>query len=375
MVKHTETVKQNKEPPFIFVTELFRQLEKETGAFEVLTIEEIHDLRHTGTTPQGDYLLTIHTIPDNHLIKLIVETKRNLTPQTVIEISKRLNHLNMHSSRLVLCCPYISKRVIEICREHSLGYLDEVGNCRLSLPGLFIQISGKSNKQTLRKSAVDPFSRKSSRIVRTLLTNPETNWQVQHLARTAEVSMGLASKVKNKLIEEAYIEERNRLLYLSDPKKLLQAWATRYQPEVKRLLLFTASRPPETESRLAEWCRTTNVPYALTQLSGAWRLSPLIRYDKSVFYIDKTIVSVATLGSLLSHIDAKEVETGANCVLWITDESSVFWGAKEIEGVNVASPIQLYLDLSQLAGRGEEMAKEILESQFGHHTAHNPTGR
>src|SRR5207302_9522172 len=133
------------------------------------------------------------------------------------------------------------------------------GNCRIAAPGLFVLVSGRPNRQTTIKIAIDPFSRKSSRIVRTLLKHPTRGWQVQQLAHEADVSLGLASKVKKALIDETYLAERDRLVYLRDPAQLLQAWAVQYRPHVKRLQLFTLSRPPEAEHRLAEWCRANEV--------------------------------------------------------------------------------------------------------------------
>ena len=47
--------------------------------------------------------------------------------------------------------------------------------------------------------------------------------------------------------------------------------------------------------------------------------------------------------------------------LWFTDDSSVFYGGRTIEGRPVTSPIQTYLDCSGKAGRGEEAAQAVFE--------------
>jgi len=250
-----------------------------------------------------------------------------------------------------------------MCQEQNVSFLDGVGNCWIAAPGLFLHISGRPNRPTVSK-AVNPFSRKSSRIVRMLLTHPSKGWQVQQLAQQADVSLGLVSKVKTTLLEDAYLEERNRLLFVRDAVKLHHRWSAEYHPHVKRMQLFAIPRPNEIEKRLAEWCRTNTVIYALTQLAGAWRYSPMVRYDKSVVYIDRKLETGNKLKSLLEHIDAREVDTGANCTLWITDEPAVFTDAKEFDGVNVVSPLQLYLDLMALSGRGQDAAQEIFEREL-----------
>jgi hypothetical protein len=295
-------------------------------------------------------------------VDLFVQARQQLSPNTVLGIFQKLRWVPPDGVLLV-CAPYISPRVAELCREQNVSYLDAVGNCRIAAPGLFVHVSGRPNRPATSKAAVDPFARKSSRIVRTLLTQPDKGWQVQQLARQADVSLGLASKVKKALLEEAYLEERERLLFVRDPGKL-QAWAARYRQPVKRLQLFAIPWPAETEIRLADWCRANTITYALTQLSGAWRYSPMVRYDKSVVYIDRKVESGTGLKALLGHIDARQVDTGANCTLWITDDPAVFTDAREFAGVKVVSPLQLYLDLKVLAGRGEDAAQEILEKEL-----------
>jgi hypothetical protein len=42
-------------------------------------------------------------------------------------------------------------------------------------------------------------------------------------------------------------------------------------------------------------------------------------------------------------------------------DAGVFYGAKEIDGVCVASPVQVYLDLRGFRGRGEEAAVKLLD--------------
>jgi len=342
---------------FIPATDWVRRLAEETAAFEVVE-EESKRAEHL----QWDQVITLSVKPDQRQVDLFVQTWQHLLPNTVWGFFQKLNEIRPDGVMLI-CTPYISRRVAEMCREQNVSYLDGVGNCWIAAPGLFINISGRPNRPTVSK-AVDPFSKKSSRIVRILLTHPGKGWQVQQLAQQADVSLGLVSKVKTKLIEDAYLEERDRLLYMRDAVKLLQGWSAEYRPHVKRMQLFAIPRPNAIENRLAEWCRTNKVTYALTQLAAAWRYSPIVRYDKSVAYIDRKLETGNRLKSLLEHIDAREVDTGANCTLWIMDDPAVFTDAKEFDGVTLVSPLQLYLDLMALSGRGKDAAQEIFEREL-----------
>ncbi len=358
-----EKMKTTGEAKFIPAVEWVRRLGQDTAAFEIAKAVEPETKRSDRKQMAWDHVITLSAKSDKRRVNLFVQTRHHLSPQTVLGVFPKLKGVPPNGI-LLICAPYISPRVAELCREQNVSYLDGVGNCRIAAPGLFIDISGHPNRRPSIKAAVDPFSRKSSRIVRTLLKHPDKGWQVQQLAQQADVSMGLVSKVKNALLEEAYLEEQDRLLYLRDPAKLLQGWAARYRPYVKRLQLFAIARPAETETRLAGWCRANGITYALTQLSAAWRYSPMVRYDKSVIYIDKKIDTEGNLKALLSHIDAREVDTGVNCTLWISDDPAVFSDTRDVAGVNIVSPLQLYLDLKVLAGRGEDAAQEILEREL-----------
>lgn len=358
-----EKVKIAEERAFFPVADWVRRLAEDTAALEVAKAVEAQSERGNRRQMEWDHVITLSVKPDQRRVDLFVQTRQQLTPNTVLGVFQKLKWVPPDGV-LLICAPYISPRVADLCREQNVSYLDGVGNCRIAAPGLFVHVSGRPNRPVASKAVVDPFSRKSSRIVRTLLTNPDKGWQLQQLAEQADVSLGLASKVKKALLEEAYLEERDRLLYLRDTVKLLQDWAAHYHPKVKRLQLFAISRPSETEARLADWCRVNKITCALTQLSAAWRYSPMVRYDKSVVYTDRKVASGANLKALLGYLDAREVDTGANCTLWITDDPAVFTDARDIDGVKVVSPLQLYLDLKVLAGRGEDAAHEILAKEL-----------
>ena len=363
MVKQTLKVKVTDERAFIPAAEWVRRLAEETAAFEIAKVVEVESRRGDRRHMEWEQVITLSVKSDRRPVDVFVLTRQHLSPNTLLGVFRNLKWVPAHGV-LLICAPYISPRVADLCREQNVSYLDGVGNCRIAAPGLFVHVSGRPNRRAVTKASIDPFSRKSSRIVRSLLAYPNKGWQVQQLAQQADVSLGLASKVKKALLDEAYLEDRARLLFLRDPLKLLQAWAAQYRPQVKRRQLFAISRPYETETRLADWCRVNKITYAVTQLSAAWRYAPLVRYDKSVVYIDRTVESETKLKALLGQLDAREVDTGANCTLWITDDPAVFTDARDVDGVNVVSPLQLYLDLKVLAGRGEDAAQEILEKEL-----------
>lgn len=229
-------------------------------------------------------------------------------------------------------------------------------------PGLFIHVEGKGNLHPDTRPAGDPFATKSSRIVRLLLSEPHRGWQVQELARQADVSLGLVARVKQTLVEQALAEVRDRRVYARDPEDLLAAWSRAYQAPAERLSYYVMDKPADVERRIRDWCASHNARYALTHFSGAWRVAPMVRYNHATLYVD--VPPRDGLQPLVEDIGAKLVETGSNLSLWIPHDEFVFHGARVIEGLQVASPLQLYLDLANTPGRGAEASQEILEREI-----------
>jgi hypothetical protein len=64
---------------------------------------------------------------------------------------------------------------------------------------------------------------------------------------------------------------------------------------------------------------------------------------------------------LISQLSLKRVDSGANVSLLTPYDEGVFYGTRDIDSSRLASPIQIYLDLSSFRGRGEEAAQVILD--------------
>jgi len=80
-------------------------------------------------------------------------------------------------------------------------------------------------------------------------------------------------------------------------------------------------------------------------------------------YVDAETES-APISGLLQDLRAKPVDTGVNLVLRTPADPFVFYDDREIDGVQVVSPRQLYLDLKGDPGRGQDAAQEIFEREI-----------
>ena len=97
----------------------------------------------------------------------------------------------------------------------------------------------------------------------------------------------------------------------------------------------------------------------LTGLSGGVRYTPVVRYNKIHVYIAPEDIREA-----IDYLELKEVDSGANVIIFPLENDSYIKDWRIIEGDMVVSPLQIYLDSMQLKGRGEEMAEAVLNKEI-----------
>jgi hypothetical protein len=153
------------------------------------------------------------------LQKVMVEVKSLGEPRIVRAAIQQLREYldRMEDAYPVVAAPYISDDTARICRQNGVGYIDLAGNCFLNFDQIYVERKNYPNPAIERRQVRSIFSPKSSRIVRAMLSNPGRSWQVQELAREAKVSLGLASKLKERLLDLEYASEKENGLTLSRP--------------------------------------------------------------------------------------------------------------------------------------------------------------
>ena len=111
----------------------------------------------------------------------------------------------------------------------------------------------------------------------------------------------------------------------------------------------------QVEKQLAKFCRTKKIQYALTLFSGANRLAPFTRYNVAMSYFSGDVEEVKR------DLELKEVPSGANLQILVPYDDGVYYKAQEVDAVEIANPLQIYLDLYNYAGRGREQAAFLRE--------------
>jgi hypothetical protein len=290
--------------------------------------------------------------------RLALEVKNNGQPRVARAAAYQLARVQDREPDVygVFTAPYISRQTAEICVNERIGYLDLAGNCRLTFGQIYIAQEGNPNPFAQKRDLRSLYSPKAARVLRVLLTDPKKAWRVQALAEEAEVSLGQVSNVKSLLEDREWLKSSDAGLLLNDPESLLSEWSDNFNSrKTAPGNYYSLKSMAEMEADLAKACEAEGIAYALTGFSGAARYAPAVRYQRVMAYVSRDVESIAQIISL------KEVASGANVTLFTSYDEGVLYGARQIDGICIASPVQVYLDLLGVKGRGEEAAKTILD--------------
>ncbi len=258
----------------------------------------------------------------------------------------------------VIIAPYISELGKEICKKMGVGFLDLSGNAYLDFNSFYLEIEGKPNKFKSLGKLSGLFNPKGERVLRFYLLQgkDESLKSYRQIAEEVSVSLGQVSKVNKKLDELGFWIEESESVKTLDRKKLLDLWRDNYRFERNRILNFYSIKQiPQIEKQLAELCRTNGIQYAFTLFSGGNRLAPFTRYNVATSYFSGDIEKIK------GELELKEVPSGANLQIIIPYDEGVYYKAQEVNSTIVANPIQIYLDLYNVKGRGREQAEFLRE--------------
>ena len=292
------------------------------------------------------------------VMQLIAEVKKSGQPRLAREAVNQLLRYKdkISDAYFVFIAPYISPKAADICLSEGIGYLDLSGNCLLSFDKIFIQKRDYPNQFKEKRDLKSLYAPKAERLLRVLLCNPGKKWKIKELADESGVSLGQASNVKGALLDRELISGERGGLYLKEPAALLREWAENYNYRKHEVHEFYSLKSiTDVENALAAYCNNKKIPYALTGFSGAARLSPAVRYKKAMVYV--TDLSEESF----SQLTLKAVKSGGNLLLFNPYDDGVFYGSSKVSEIQVASEIQLYLDLYGFRGRGEEAVEMLYE--------------
>jgi DNA-binding HxlR family transcriptional regulator len=313
------------------------------------------------------------------LVTVYAELKSACTPKEIEQIAPWLSNLKEAKSgaAYALICPYISPQVQAICDENKIDFIDLAGNISISVPGKFLlRRTGRKNTTKTRLSFYrDPFSGKSSRVLRVLLEKPG-QWTLTKIAEELEserqrnpalnddfeISMASISRTLKSLEEELLVRKRDVIL-VPEPTRLLFRWADKYKERYRSYL----RRSFKSANRFGPDVRavTTGLKSLIAPTSFAFT-------GAAATQITAPFVDVSTIDLFVSNqSEADKIRTlgagpnlGPDLRIISPYDLGVFMYRQIFEGVPLVSDIQTYLDLSAQGGRDLKQADYLLQNKI-----------
>jgi hypothetical protein len=294
--------------------------------------------------------------------RLVCEVKSSGQPRWARQACLVLQDYARSDTRAypVFVAPYITPAAAAVCDRYQVGYFDLAGNCRIAFDQVYIRREGFPNPAIRKRDLRSLYSPKAERVLRVLLTAGKRTWRMQELADESKVSLGQVANVKKLLADREWIEKEVDGLRLRSLDEavlpMLTEWAANYRIERSTAGEYYSLDPiPQTEAELVSASRQLKVQLAFSGFSGAVRFAPTVRYQRITAYV------LGDVSALVDRLRLKRVSSGANVTVIEPYDEGVLYGATKVERAPVVSPVQLYLDLTQAKGRGEEAALAILE--------------
>lgn len=200
------------------------------------------------------------------------------------------------------------------------------------------------------------FSKKASRVIRVLLVNVGRKWTIEELSDEADVSLGYTHAIVMTLLKQNNVHRDNSYkVKLSNPGLILKRWASYSQYTAVNTFLRYHTFEDNIDNFLRKFKENENRRYAFTVLTGAHLVAPYVRPTNIHFYIEDG----GDVEHYVAELDLRPVETGGNVSMVIPYDEGVFYSIRDIDGLNVVSNVQLYVDLMNYPARGEEAAERI----------------
>jgi hypothetical protein len=293
---------------------------------------------------------------------LVVEEKRVAQPRevrsAVLQLEQHLKHLRGDAPRYgVLLAPFISEESAKICEEAGIGYADLAGNARLAFDQVYIERRSAENPFRERRETRSLFAPRATRALRFLLQGPLRAWKVTELAKSAQVSLGWVSAVRQQLLAREWAEEEPGGVRVKKPSEVLDAWAKADDWEkrttTREYSLLLSSEPQYLAEKLLEVLKEES-PVFTGLFAGALRH----RYTAAPV-VTAYVKKFPERGAVEEKLLGREVSGGGVLRLVLPKDPGVLYPGQTARGFPLVSDVQIYLDLLRGGERGEEQAAEL----------------
>lgn len=306
---------------------------------------------------------------------LLLEAKKDVFPRDVRQVlwqlqaardGKRLK--SEVKTLFLLVAESISPGAKELLRGERVGYYDSGGSLYLPAPGVYLYID-KPPPKALEKSVRTLFAGRRSQVLHALLVQHHRWFGVTELAQRATVSPATASQVLSELERYDWLEARgqgpSKERYLRAPAELLNAWVKHLaiiRPPPLRRYYWPGAEVDTMAARLGQVLDLHDVQYAVSHEAAAQLYAPFLTH---VSQVRVRLLIGANADAAIGDLGAHVVSEGTNLGVIEAKSPGELLFRERVDGLWLASPIQIYLDLLRGEGRSKEMAEHFRKERIG----------
>lgn len=324
--------------------------------------------REVAIGPRGRVDAVVNAAVAGRPLQLIVEAKREAFPRDVREAIWQLRNYLAHlpdAAREVV--PFFVARAIspgarDILREEGVGFYDMGGTLYIPAKHALVHIDRPPPRKS-SKAFDSLFQGQKARVMQEVFSRRSEWLSVKKIAEDTEVSAATASATLSEMERREWMEVEgagpSKLRRLRAPRQLLDAWTTFIadQKPPKMVRYYVPDVDTHALSRrLDEACHHAAAAYAVTAEAAAQAYAP---YLSSISQLRCRIIPGPQQQAALERMRARPVSEGWNLGVIETRARGDVTVGERLDGVCLAPPLQVYLDLLHGTGRSREMAAHL----------------
>ena len=309
-------------------------------------------------------------------ITLMIEVKKILYPRDVHQILWKLKEFDRRlfvepkAQEVVpfLIAESISPGAKELLREERVGYFDSGGSFFLSAYGVYFCIY-KPPPKPVSKFMRSLFSRRRAQALHTLLMRHEEWFGVNMLAEQAKVSPATASQLLAELERFDWVVSRGKgpekERHLREPTALLDAWVKQLdvvRPQAMYRYYVPSIQVSELIEKFARVLEAHGIDYEISHEAAGQYYAP---YLSRLSQVRCRLLTSPNVNQAMVEMGARVVNEGINLIIIEANRLGELLFRERVNGIWLASPIQVYLDLVRSEGHSKEMAEHLRRERIG----------
>jgi hypothetical protein len=249
-------------------------------------------------------------------------------------------------------------------RDRRASYAAADGEVFRYEPPLYVERPPRRKVVPVGPPPTAPFANRASRVPRWLLLHAADQPSFRKLATRLELSEAIVSRTMRALADDGLVsigsdpaDARLRLAQLPEPARLLDAFerAVALRPPRRVTWEIGARDAPDAMKALQATARKLNVPYAVAGVAGASLLRHVVEPVDVVVWIRRDDADL--WANALTPVTSRPAP--GRVTVQLTRDPFVLSLASDRDGIQVADPVQIYLDCRAAGERALEAADAI----------------